>query len=195
MKRVAVLSAAALAFVVSGCPDNDALHPIALSLPDAGAVTTVNGTLSPADIAHPAPWSGLPTDPGATDAGGDMDASAPTDDAGMDAAYQVTGDTNAEVYTLDLQAGQSVQVVMCRSDYASVLDPYLVVDFNGAHLTADDDSAGGLDARVQIDAIEGGRYTIYATVSTQEVALSGDRSFALRIGITDATTPLGCTSP
>ena len=172
---------------ISACTDPDNGGGT-LSVPDAGQITTLNGDLGPNDTAHPAPFNGLP---------GSASDAATMDDAGMDAAptrteFTTSGDANGDTYALDLVAGQSVQIVMCRAGDNSVLDPYLIVDFNGTHVLADDDSAGDLDARIQLDAMPPGRYTIIATVATQMVALSGNHAYTLRVAITDPLNPLGC---
>ncbi len=158
---------------------------------------TITGEITQDDLATPADFSGYPGDGEVPpdDASGDA---GPVEDAGsaLDAgATSVDDVTNADTYTLDLAAGQSVQVVMCRADQESVLDPYLIVDFGGVHLLADDDSAGDLDARVQIDAVVTGRYTVYAAVVTGRVAQNGGRAYVIRAATTDVTAPLECTGP
>jgi hypothetical protein len=115
-------------------------------------------------------------------------------DAGAELDASYAGYFNADTYTLDLDAGESVQVVMCATGDNNVLDPYLIVDFNGQRVVTDDDSAGDVNARVQIDAAESGRYTVYATVVTQVAAYDGNRSYMLRVAETDTDggPPLGC---
>lgn len=155
---------------------------------------TVTGELTPDELASPADFSGYPGDGAVPASDGSIEGdSGHGVDAGATPA--AGGPTNADTYTLDLSPGQSVQVVMCRADQDSVLDPYLVVDLRGVHVLSDDDSAGGLDARVQIDAGAAGRYTVYATVVTGRVAPSGGHAYTLRVANTDPTQPLECRAP
>ena len=121
---------------------------------------------------------------------------APVTDAGtpepQDATYE--GDVNGDTFTLELAAGDSVQVVMCAGADSSVLDPYLIVDFGGQRILADDDSAGDVNARVQIDATTAGTYSIVATVISQTVAYMGERGYTLHVARTpaDGEPAIGC---
>ncbi|MEI8254440.1 MAG: PPC domain-containing protein [Deltaproteobacteria bacterium] len=189
MTRVARASECALrslgwAVIASGA--------VACTRPAQGVVAlhpgdTIAGEITQDDLATPADFSGYPGDGAAPEA----DASGVPDEGAPDADTMTHGDT----YALDLAAGQSVQVVMCRAGGDNVIDPYLIVDLQGAHLLADDDSAGDLDALVQIDAAAAGRYTVYAAVVTGRVAASGGRGYVLRVENTDPARPLGCSTP
>ncbi|HYO87874.1 MAG TPA: hypothetical protein VER79_04455, partial [Candidatus Limnocylindrales bacterium] len=85
---------------------------------------------------------------------------------------ELTASANANVYSLEVEAGTTVQITLVSDDF----DPYLVLsDAEGNQLVTDDDSAGNLGSRISYTFADAATYQITAT------------SFAAHNGSTGAT--------
>jgi hypothetical protein len=70
--------------------------------------------------------------------------------------------TIAVPYVFSADSGDTIQAIMTASD-GSALDPYLILqNVNGDTLAEDDNSAGGVNARLQFTIKEGGVYALLA---------------------------------
>src|SRR5207249_8495492 len=82
---------------------------------------------------------------------------------GLELKGQLDAQTSALVYQVKLVAGKTYVIDMVSPD-SKALDPYLVLsDAAGKKLAEDDDSGGGLNARIVFHAEKDGVYRIQAT--------------------------------
>jgi hypothetical protein len=105
-----------------------------------------------------------PPDPNPDGLGGALTVGMPTVaaltsmDTGVPPGH--AGPYNADHFTLDLSAGQSVTIAMCRC--ALDLDPFLELSSNGTTLAMDNDLAGNNGARIEFTAMTSGTYDVWA---------------------------------
>ena len=83
--------------------------------------------------------------------------------SGLELRCQLDKQTPTLVYQVKLAAGKTYAIDMVSPDQKA-LDPYLLLtDATGKMLAEDDDSGGGLNARITFRAEQAGPYRIQAT--------------------------------
>ena len=86
---------------------------------------------------------------------------------GLELRGQLDKQTPTLVYQVKLAAGKTYVIDMVSPD-PKALDPYLrLTDASGKKLAEDDDSGGGLNARIVYRAAQAGTYRIHATSFNQ----------------------------
>jgi hypothetical protein len=97
----------------------------------------------------------------------------------------------ADTWTVPLEAGSAVTILLCSAAPSSAFDPYLQLDFMGQNVAMDDDSAGNLNARIVYTPTQSGAYDVYVT-SHGGTAPAGGAAYTVRVlagAMYEATCP------